>query len=491
VVKRLVAACAGAVCALLAAGTLAASGATISGDWYLERDRAAAAQAELPAVLQPVRVAVIDSGIDGGHPAFAGSIVAARSFVGGSALTDQEGHGTFVAGEMLAVANAASSVGGSPLRLVVAKVVAADGTIRPAVEARAIRWAVGRGARVINLSLGGVRDPIDVSLDTYSPLEAAAVRDAIGHGAVVVAAVGNGTESPGSPWLYADWPAALPHVLGVGAIGPFGDVPGFSNRDPRFVDLAAPGLDLVSTLPRALTTALPGCADRGYSDCSAGAYHPALGTSFAAPQVSAAAALLLSIDPKLTPDQVSWLLERSSDDAKPATGCSRCPLGRDSLTGWGTLDIARAVAALARPYPSADPCATSNDAGPDACRLTGSSGSIVGTLDYWDHPVDVYRVHLGAGDYLSAQVDGSKPGIALSLWPPGTLHVADPTGATPTPLPHETSAGTLRFLAPMPGWYYLEARMTDERESSFTLTFVVAPRASRAAITSATGGPPA
>ena len=100
-------------------------------------------------------------------------------------------------------------------QLLIAKVVTRDGTIPLDAEAAAIRWAVDNGARVINLSLGGVRDPRDPDRDTYSPLEASAVAYAYAKGAVLVAAVGNGDEAPTQPWPYASYPAALPHVIGV------------------------------------------------------------------------------------------------------------------------------------------------------------------------------------------------------------------------------------------------------------------------------------
>jgi subtilisin family serine protease len=190
------------------------------------------------------------------------------------------------------------------VRHVVAKVVGSDGTISPDVEAKAIRWAVAQGARVISLSLGGVRDPLDPRRDTYSSLEANAVEYAASHGVVVVAAVGNGDEAPNTPWLYASYPAALPHVLGVSALGQDGSVPFFSNRDAIYNDISAPGADILSTFPRALTAARPTCPDQGYFDCGTQEYRNAEGTSFAAPQVAAAAALLFSANPALTADQV-------------------------------------------------------------------------------------------------------------------------------------------------------------------------------------------
>ena len=111
--------------------------------------------AELP-LLEPVTVAVIDTGIDLGHPDLTNNVVAAKSFVGGSA-DDPIGHGTFVAGLIAAEVNNAEGVAGMafPARLLVARVATADGDIDAAVEAKAIRWAVNRGARVINLSIGG------------------------------------------------------------------------------------------------------------------------------------------------------------------------------------------------------------------------------------------------------------------------------------------------------------------------------------------------
>src|SRR5207247_10506890 len=110
-----------------------------------------------------------------------------------------------------------------------------------------------QGARVIHLPPRGIRDPLDPDKDTDSPLEAAAVQYAFAKGAVVVAAVGNGPQSPSTPWPYAHYPAALPHVLGVGALARNGSVPAFSNRDAVYVDIAAPGQGIFSTLPRALT----------------------------------------------------------------------------------------------------------------------------------------------------------------------------------------------------------------------------------------------
>ena len=123
--------------------------------WYLNRIHAFDAWPQLPSLLS-VRVAVIDSGIDADHPDLERQVVGGASFVPSSWQSDTNGHGTFVAGEIAASVNNAQGIAGIafPAELLIAKVVRSDGTISPDAEARAIRWAVDRGAQVINLSFG-------------------------------------------------------------------------------------------------------------------------------------------------------------------------------------------------------------------------------------------------------------------------------------------------------------------------------------------------
>jgi hypothetical protein len=83
----------------------------VAKQWYLFQNRSYEAWPE-PPPLAPVRVAVIDSGIDGTHPELATRIAAAQSFVGGSPRTDTQGHGTFVAGR---VAPARTTASASPV----------------------------------------------------------------------------------------------------------------------------------------------------------------------------------------------------------------------------------------------------------------------------------------------------------------------------------------------------------------------------------------
>jgi subtilisin family serine protease len=477
----------GAIVAALAVAAPAAAFAPTdplaSKQWYLESDHAFDAWPDAPpdpAQFQPVRVAVVDSGIDAGHPEFAGRILAGRSFVGGDWRTDQQGHGTFVAGLIAADMDGQGTVGlaaPAPVQLLIAKVVAEDGTIPLKAEAAAIRWAANSGARVINLSFGGVRDPRSRVHDTYSQLEADAVAYAYQKGAVLVAAVGNGDEAPSSPWPYASYPAALPHVIGVSALGRTGSVPAFSNRDRIYDDLAAPGQDIFSTFPRSLTELRPTCPDQGYSDCGTDDYRRPEGTSFAAPQVTAAAALLISLQPALRPDQVGTILERSADDANAANGCRTCPDGRDSLTGWGHLDVARALAALAQPLPPADRYESNDDAGTHAHTVYGSSARLAATLDYYDDDVDVYRVRLVKGQRLSAHLTG-QPGarVDLVLWKPGTHAVNDlrSQGLRAAQSARPGSIEQVRYRVRASGWYYLEAKLNAPTAgpTPYTLTFV-------------------
>ncbi|MDQ3876617.1 MAG: S8 family serine peptidase, partial [Actinomycetota bacterium] len=239
----------------------------VGRQWYLNQIRAFDAWAQ-PPVLPTVLVAVLDSGIDGRHPDLAGRVANARSFVGGLPNEDKRGHGTFVAGQIAATTGNGIGIAGIafPGQLLIAKIARVDGTVPIEAEARAIRWAVDKGARVINLSIAGVRDPFALNHDTFSRLEASAIAYARRRGALVVAAVGNSDQAPRSPWNFAGYPAALPHVLGVSAVARDGSVPPFSNRDAIYNDVTAPGEDIFSTVPRPGTGARS-CPNPGYSDC--------------------------------------------------------------------------------------------------------------------------------------------------------------------------------------------------------------------------------
>jgi subtilisin family serine protease len=437
-----------------------------SRQYYLTQDHAFDAfPADLP-VLNPVRVAIIDSGLDGGHPEFPRSrIWQARSWVGGSALTDEEGHGTFVAGMIGAALDNNEGIAGMafPAQLVIAKIAHSDQTIDVRDEAQAIRWAVDVGARVINLSIGGLRDPFNRRRDTFSRIEANAIAYAVRHGVVLVAAVGNADEAPQSPWPFASYPASLPHVLGVSALTPSGNVPQFSNRDRIYNDISAPGQEIYSTLPRALTSFRPLCQNQGYSDCGPEEFRHAAGTSFAAPQVTAAAAVLLAIKPSLQADQVVNLLERSATDVNASNGCKQCPLLRDTFSGWGRLDVARAIGALDGVLPPPDRYEPNDDAGSSAAKLSAAVTTVKATIDFWDDQVDVYKLYLRKGQRLRLTLNGPEGATSnLLLWRPGTKRVDDlrtqHLRAAQAIGPGDSHR--LGYRAKTGGWYYAEVKLS-------------------------------
>jgi hypothetical protein len=332
---------------------------------------------------------------------------------------------------------------------------------------------------VINLSLGGVRDPRNPENDTFSPLEAAAIDYAYRHGVVLVAAVGNADQAPSRPWPFASYPAALPHVLGVSALARDGSVPLFSDRDKIFNDIAAPGQDVLSTFPRALTAASKGCVNQGYSDCGPEDYRHAEGTSFAAPQVSAAAALLLSVRPELEPDQVMTLLTRTAVDANATTGCRQCPLLRDELAGWGRLDVAAAIAqAGTGALPKPDRLETNDDAGAKAKKIYGArGGTIRATIDFWDDQSDVYKIYVRGRQRLSVAVTGQPTGTKAFLWRPGTKVVEGlSVRLQRMRLGQSVTRGSAeRFSYRVPrgrgGWHFLQVKIARPGWGPYTLRY--------------------
>ena len=445
--------------------------------WYLDRVRAFVAWPRVP-VFATVKVAIIDSGVDATHPDLKESIGSGQSFVRSSWRTDTNGHGTFVAGQIAAALNNSQGIAGLAFQaeLMIAKVVRRDGTISPEAEARAIRWAVDNGAQVINLSFGGTRYG-DSGRDAYSAVEAAAVEYAVRNDVLVVAAVGNGDEAPHEPWQFANYPAALPHVIGVSAIARDGSVPDFSNRDAVYNDIAAPGEGMFSTLSRSVTAERFSCALQGYSECGPVEFRRGDGTSFAAPLVSAAASLVLGDRPYLKPNQIAWILERSARDATAAGGCRRCWPGRDEQTGWGVLDVGAAIDSLASPVlcppDQREPNAV---AGARAARVWGRRQSIAATLDFWNDQNDVYRIRLRRGQRVLAVLTGLPRGAetSLVLWRPGTKRV-DELANSSRRLAARDDVGVVKhieFRARRGGNYFLQVKLSTPLASRYKLRFV-------------------
>ena len=290
-----------------------------------------------------VRVALIDSGVRGDHPELAPNIVEQLDLSNGTPVprgkgVDNDsceiGHGTQVAGILGAVGDNAMGVAGvvwrvSILDLAVSSMATAgtcEGASDSAILA-ALHYATfnpGGAVDVVNLSVGGRQ--------AYCP-EAyeRAVAEARGQGVVVVAAAGNsGAET-------AQVPASCPGVVAVGAVDANGAAAEYSAANP-WVDLSAPGGDSAQDGARLLTTS------------RRGDWTSVRGTSFAAPYVAGVAALLRSVNPALTPDQVESVLERTAQDDG---------LDRDNARGWGHVQAGRAVSWVRRgvdiPPPEPEP----------------------------------------------------------------------------------------------------------------------------------------
>jgi subtilisin family serine protease len=292
-----------------------------------------------------------------------------------------------------------------------------------------------------------------------------------------VAAVGNDDQAPKSPWTYASYPAALPHVLGVSALTPLGTVPKFSNRDRIYNDLAAPGEEILSIFPRPLTSRYPACSEQGFSSCGPEEYRDgAQGTSFAAPQVSAAAAILLSLHPELRSEQVTAILEQTAVDVSVETGCAACGEGRDALTGWGRLDVVAAIDALSKQLPLRDRFETNDEAGARAAAITGSNRRISATVDYWDDQDDVYAVSLRKGQRVYVGLTGSDESADLSLafWLPRTTAIDDVRSfrLRVRVSAREGSREYFSYRAPGKGTYFVQVRMSSPGMTQYRLAVV-------------------
>ncbi len=246
-------------------------------------------------------VAVLDSGVEA-HPdlpPMTGGYNTVDENTNTTAVTE---HGTMVAGSMTAMSNNGVGIDATVNGITVMpiRVCKTDGCSFGDV-AEGIIWATNNGADVINLSLGG----------NHSSVTEAAINYANDHNVLVVASAGN-NGAAGNPTIY---PAALPGVIGVGAYG--NDAPTNWASNGSWVEISAPG-EAVATLS------------------TGGNYVLGKGTSFSAPQVAGAAALLRSIVPTATASQIRAALVATSRDINGP--------GWDAHTGAGSLDIGAAVA---------------------------------------------------------------------------------------------------------------------------------------------------
>lgn len=226
-----------------------------------------------------VVVAVLDTGVDPAHADLQGALIPGYDFVNGDPdPTDDEGHGTAVAGVIAARTNNATGLAGIcwTCSLMPVKVLDASGSGSMADVAAGIVWAVDRGARVINMSLGG-------------PQSTQALADAVAYatarGAILVAAAGNEGASA------ASYPAALDGVVSISATTVSDALYSWSNYG-SWVDVAAPGCNVAPYV--------------------GGSYVNFCGTSSATPAVSGIVGLALAAKPGATAQQVQNALVSSA-----------------------------------------------------------------------------------------------------------------------------------------------------------------------------------
>jgi subtilisin family serine protease len=277
-------------------------------------------------------VALLDTGADLAHPDLAGALWTNPDEIAGNGAdddrdgyvddvhgadvvngdgdpSDDEGHGTHVAG--IVAARAGNGIGGTGLapdaQVMIVKVLDEHRAGNAGDLAAGIRYALAHGARIINTSINGEGASLTLRR---------AIAEATAAGALIVASAGNDQRDID---VLPSYPAAYPDasVLTVAAAGQDGALAGFSNRGLLAVDLAAPGADILSTA-------------RG------GGYELRSGTSMAAPLVSATLALMQSARPGLDGPALREALLGAARRSGPLAG----------LLAAGALDTAAALRAV-------------------------------------------------------------------------------------------------------------------------------------------------
>lgn len=255
-----------------------------------------------------IKVAVLDTGIDGDHPDLAPNFRGGRSFVDSESSTrDYNSHGTHCAGTIAAALNDIGVVGVAPCAYLYAvKVLDKSGSGAWSNLIAGIDWAANKkGMHVLSMSLGASSAPSAV--ETMCNL-------AYSKGALLVAAAGNA----GGPVGY---PAKFDSVMAVSAIDSADNLATFSNRGPE-IELAAPGVKVLSTIP-------------------GGSYGYKSGTSMACPHVAGAAALAFGSHRYASNDVIRRLLRWRADDLGSP--------GKDDEFGHGRVDAEQVACEMTPP----------------------------------------------------------------------------------------------------------------------------------------------
>lgn len=293
-------------------------------------------------------VAVIDTGVDFTHPDLAGALWVNDGEIIGNGLDDDQngfiddrwgwnfvddnndirdnnGHGTLVAGIIGARAGNKHGIAGvNPwVKIMPVKATDFDNTGTSIGVTEAIMYAVDNGADVINISIGGHH---------MSQAERVAVEYALEHDVLVVVASGNDGVSTDN-----FSPAGIPELITVASTDLNDKRVNFSNWG-KAIDLAAPGVDILSL--RARYTDFLVYEKKDYTPQTAyvgdlAEYYRTAGSSFSAPFVTGVASLIRGMQPKLSTEQVTRMLQYSARDIEEA--------GKDQYTGYGLLDAKAAL----------------------------------------------------------------------------------------------------------------------------------------------------
>jgi hypothetical protein len=303
-------------------------------------------------------IALVDAAADVNHPELVGHTT---TLPNGPPVVNP--HGTGTASVASASANGVGFSGVWPGARTLN--VPLDENITCSESANGIAHAIKAGASVINMSYGSSVPCVP---------ETTALQYAVGRGIVPVAAAGNEFQE-GNP---LEFPASLPHVMTVGAITESEKPAYFSNANVA-LDVVAPGVGIPIAVPPNL-------------DPDGDGYEIADGTSFSAPMVTAAIAWLRAARPGLYADQAANLLRFTARDLGAK--------GYDDTTGYGVIDLAKALTGKAGLHDPGEP----NDdipwvdgtmfAKPDPVIFKGKGkpSRLVASVDRVEDPADVYRV---------------------------------------------------------------------------------------------------
>lgn len=263
-----------------------------------------------------VIVAVLDSGISLSHPELAGQLVEGINLTSGNAADVDDpwvSHGTHIAGIICGRQNNGVGIAGlAPgCRIMPVRIINRFNWTLEQWLAQGVVWATDHGASVLNISLG---------FPSATAMQRDAIRYAFERDVVICASSGNIATDP------IGFPARLDETIAVGATDNRDGVASFTSTGPALT-LCAPGRDVISTWD---------------TSSSPDTYLVLSGTSFAVPHVAGAAALVRSLNPRLTGAQIRRVLAVTCRDLGAP--------GKDPQSGWGRLDIPAALG-LALTYP--------------------------------------------------------------------------------------------------------------------------------------------